>query len=90
MIEGLPEGEQRSIPPPSTSSTVIANDDLQVDSLATNDDRFSLHPDDPQNFLKLCLALRILIRRRITESDIDQADRLVRKYCTELILVRLL
>ena len=89
-IKGLPEGEQRSIPPPSMSSTVIANDDLQVDSSATNNNRFSLHPDDPQNFLKLCLALCILIRQRITELDIDQADCLVCEYCTELILVRLL
>lgn len=66
---------------------MAANDDL--DSHATKEDRFSLHADDPRNFLKLCSALRILIRRCITESDIDQADRLLREYCTELISVRM-
>jgi len=53
-------------------------------------DKFSLHPDDPHNFLKLCSALRILIRRRLTSRDIDHAEVLIREYCTELIHVRLL
>jgi hypothetical protein len=86
IIEGLPEGEQHGPPPPPLPSVVIANDDL--DSPATNDERFSLHPDDPRNFLKLCSALRILIRRRLTDSSVNQADCLLREYCTELISVR--
>ena len=63
----------------------IANDDL--DGPVTNDARCSLYPDNPWNFLKLCLALRILIRQHVTDSDIEQADCLLRDYCTKLILV---
>jgi hypothetical protein len=61
--------------------------DHDLNGPAANDDRFSLHPDDPCNFLKLCSAIRILIRRRLTDSSIDQADRLLCEYCTELITV---
>jgi len=86
MIEGLPKGEQCAIPPPSMSSVGIANND--PDGPVTKDDRVSLYLDDPWNFLKLCSALRILIKWRITDLDIDQADHLVCEYCTELILVR--
>jgi len=68
-IEDLPKGEQRAIPPPSMSSTGITNDD--PDGPVTEDNRVSLHLDDPQNFLKLCSALCILIKRRITDLDID-------------------
>jgi hypothetical protein len=46
-----------------------------------------LHPDDPGNFLKLCQALRLLISRRITDQQINQADELLRSYCLELIKV---
>lgn len=46
-----------------------------------------LHPDDPENFLKLCRALRILVSRRVTDEEIDEADKLMREYCTELIEV---
>ena len=84
-VVGLPEGEQRQLPPPSSSSTVIANDDL--DSPLITSDKFCLHPDDPRNFLKLCSALRILIQRHLTDSNIKEADRLLREYCTELIPV---
>jgi hypothetical protein len=51
-------------------------------------DRFQLNPNDPINFLKLCAAIRILLRRRFTDSEVDHADRLLREYCTELISVR--
>lgn len=67
------------------STTMVANDD--PDSPDTNDERFSMHPDDPCNFLKLCSALRILIQRCLTDLEIDQADRLLREYGTELISV---
>jgi len=67
------------------SSAGIVNDD--PDGPVTKDNRVSLHPDDPWNFLKLCSALHILIKRHITDLDIDQADHLVREYYTELILV---
>lgn len=49
--------------------------------------KFSLHPDDPANFLKLCAALRILIRRKLSDDDISQAERLISQYCGELIHV---
>lgn len=48
-----------------------------------------LHPDDPANFLKLCRALRLLMSRRITDIQINQADDLLRSYCLELIAVSL-
>jgi len=47
----------------------------------------SLHPDDPANFLKLGCALKILTRQWIREDEIDDADRLLREYCTELLTV---
>ncbi len=44
-----------------------------------------LHPDDPANFLKLSQALRLLMSRQITETQIGQAEALLRDYCQELI-----
>ena len=46
---------------------------------------FSLHPDDPDNFLKLGCALKILTHRWIWENEIEESDRLLREYCTELL-----
>ncbi|PBK68529.1 hypothetical protein ARMSODRAFT_1019655 [Armillaria solidipes] len=34
----------------------------------------NLHRDDPANFLKLCLALRILVKKKITDSELEQAN----------------
>jgi len=50
----------------------------------------NLHPDDPKNFLKLCRAIQILNLRMITEADLQEADRLLREYCAELVTVRYL
>ncbi|KAG1846974.1 hypothetical protein DFJ58DRAFT_730304 [Suillus subalutaceus] len=50
-----------------------------------DDLKFSLHPDDPDNFLKVCYALRILVRRVICDTEINEADRLHREYTAELI-----
>ncbi|KAF7965432.1 hypothetical protein HWV62_43531, partial [Athelia sp. TMB] len=47
-----------------------------------------LHPDDPDNFVKLSTALCLLLSCEITEDVIDMADELIREYCTELIDVR--
>ncbi|KAF7968608.1 hypothetical protein HWV62_30027 [Athelia sp. TMB] len=44
-----------------------------------------LHPDDPDNFVKLSTALCLLLSCEITEDVIDMADELIREYCTELI-----
>lgn len=61
--------------------------DEQLDDDDNRNDKFLLHPEDPANFLKLCAALRVLVRRRLTDLDIDTADRFLRDYCTELIPV---
>ena len=60
------------------------------DDIANSDrreDKFSLHRDDPKNFLKLCSALRILIQRRLSDRSIEQAGRMLREYGSELIPV---
>jgi hypothetical protein len=85
VVEGVPGGEQRVPPPPASQSYVNADEVVADPDIAH--DKFSLHPDDPKNFLKLCCALRIFVRRRPTDADIDRADRLLREYCMELITV---
>jgi hypothetical protein len=87
VVEGLPEGEQRALPPPTQIPTVMADEDNPIGASDTQD-KFLLHPEDPQNFLKLCAAIRILLRRQLTDADIDNTERLIREYCTELISVR--
>jgi hypothetical protein len=59
------------------------------DPSITSDDnpKFSLHPDDPQNFLKLSNALIILMKKTLTTEDISTADKLLHEYCVELITV---
>jgi hypothetical protein len=84
-VDGFPDGEQRVLPAPQHQDEAMP--DEQADGDDIQNDKFLLHPEDPTNFLKLCAALRVLIRRRITDSDIDTADRLLREYCTELIPV---
>jgi hypothetical protein len=79
----MAEGEVHQ-PPPQLNHPQDAGDGTEnLDDL-----KFSLHPDDPGNFLKLCSALRILVRRVICDTDINEADRLIREYNTELIKVR--
>jgi hypothetical protein len=84
-VEGLPEGEQH-VPPPPVNHTMMVTDDNIIDLEASND-KFSLHPDDPVNFLRLSAALQLLVCRRLTDSDIDRAEQLICKYCTELLPV---
>lgn len=83
IVEDLPEGSVRPPPPPPQSARTtqaVEADDLE-------DPKFSLHPDDPANFLKLSAALRILIQRKLSDDDIDRADTLIREYNVELIHV---
>lgn len=54
-------------------------DDVDVDPC--------LHPNDPANFLKLSLALRILLKRELNDMELNQAETLLEEYCTELISV---
>ncbi|KAJ2933395.1 hypothetical protein H1R20_g3689, partial [Candolleomyces eurysporus] len=44
-----------------------------------------LHPDDPSNFMKLCRALRLLLARQISDQEIDEAEKLLSEYCSELV-----
>jgi len=86
-IEGVSEGEQHVLPPPTQSATTAPNEEDQTDTGITQD-KFLLNPNNPDNFLKLCAAIRILLRCQFTDSDVDHADRLIREYCMELISVR--
>lgn len=45
----------------------------------------NLLPEDPGNFLKLCLAIQLLGKRRVTEVELQEADSLLRAYCLELV-----
>ena len=47
----------------------------------------NLHLDDPKNFLKLCHVIQILTQQTITEAALQEANRLLRKYCAELVTV---
>lgn len=47
----------------------------------------NLHPNDPGNFLKLCTALRILVKKRITDAELDVADTHIQEYAKEPMLV---
>jgi hypothetical protein len=66
----------------------VDTDDNIIEQDAIND-KFSLHPDDPTNFLRLSAALRLLVRRRLTDANIDHSEHLIREYCTELLPVSL-
>jgi hypothetical protein len=84
-VEGLPEGEQRVPPPPINHTTMVMDDNI-IDLEASND-KFSLHLDNPVNFLRLSAALQLLIHCRLTDSDIDRTEQLICEYCTELLPV---
>lgn len=45
----------------------------------------NLLPEDPGNFLELCLAIQIIAKRRVTEAELQEADSLLRAYCLELV-----
>lgn len=48
---------------------------------------YSLHPDDPATFLKLAVFLNIFLAESVKEEKLQEADRLVRVYCKDLIRV---
>lgn len=56
-------------------------------SIEDDNGKFVLHPNDPINFLKLCSALRILVKWTLTCEDVDKAGQLIREYNQELITV---
>lgn len=47
----------------------------------------ALSDRDPPNFLKLCRAIQLFTLRELSESELVEADNLIRTYCTELIEV---
>lgn len=77
-----PAPPTHTVPAPSTGEENPENEP------ETADTPFNLHPDDPQNFLKLSGALTLLGKHQIWESEIVESDLLLRDYCTELITVR--
>lgn len=48
----------------------------------------NLHPDDPSNIFKLVRFLELVLAKRITVVQVQEADRLIRDYCSELLHVR--
>jgi hypothetical protein len=84
-VDGLTEGEIRPVPPPP-APTAPAYEGLDNTDDSTNT-KFCLHPDDPENFLKLSAALRIIVRHQISDQDINDVDRLLREYASGLIRV---
>lgn len=76
VVEGLPEGDQRALPPPNTThiSIMTPNKEDPVNA-GINQDKFMLHPDDPRNFLKLCAAIHVLLHRHLTDD----------MHCTRLV-----
>jgi hypothetical protein len=55
---------------------------------ANDDTRPSnLHPDDPAHFLKLSMALKLLVSREITDEQLEHAGQLLRCYCQDLVRV---
>lgn len=45
----------------------------------------NLHPDDLPHFFKLTEALKLICAYEFTDDDIEDADRLLREYCTDLL-----
>ncbi|KIN93403.1 hypothetical protein M404DRAFT_171305 [Pisolithus tinctorius Marx 270] len=80
-VQDLPEGQLRGPPPPPGDHIEQLPNDLQM----PEDERLRLHPKEPANFLKLSMAICILIKRTITNHDIDTTDDLLREYGRELI-----
>jgi len=46
-----------------------------------------LDPKDPANFLKLASALNIFLSDMLTDTQVNEADNLIREYNVELIMV---
>ena len=87
MVKGLPEGAHQALPAPQDQQWENADENLFNTESSNN--RFLMHPDDSHNFLKLCSTLRILVQKRLLDSDIDLANHLICEYYTELISVHL-
>ncbi|EPS97090.1 hypothetical protein FOMPIDRAFT_1129209, partial [Fomitopsis schrenkii] len=56
------------------------SDSEQADSAHAN-----LHPDDPAHFFKLTKFLNLVLAVKVDDRSIDEAEVLIREYCTELM-----
>jgi hypothetical protein len=83
MVKSLPKGAHQALPAPQDQQQKNADKDLI--NASSSDDKFSMHPSNSYNFLKLCSALQILMQWHLVDSDIDLTDRLIYEYCMELI-----
>ncbi|KAF7377085.1 hypothetical protein MSAN_00127100 [Mycena sanguinolenta] len=80
--EDIPAGESRK-----RARTGRNNDeDSDDEELEEREARAppNLHPDDPPNFFKLSAAVKLLLAHPITDSQIDEAEKLLRSYLPEL------
>ncbi|PIL33759.1 hypothetical protein GSI_04384 [Ganoderma sinense ZZ0214-1] len=57
------------------------DDDDNASTMSTN----GLHPRDLDVFLKLCSALTQFLANELTTQNVEDADRLLREYCIELL-----
>ena len=80
-----PTGEE-----PIVDCGAIETDDIFGASDEESDDPMhpNLHPDDPAHFFKLSHFLKLVLATTVTDNMIDEADTLIREYCTELLHVR--
>ena len=70
--------ESDSAPSSGKRRRKTANDDTRPSNL---------HPDDPPHFLKLCMALKLLVSREITDEQLEHAGQLLQHYCQDLVRV---
>jgi hypothetical protein len=82
--EEIPEGEEAV---PDAGAMEVEDDLYANDKDDAEPAQANLHPDDPGNFFKLSEFLKIVLAHSITDKDIDQAETLIRAYCTELLHV---
>ncbi|KAF9229097.1 hypothetical protein BS17DRAFT_762812 [Gyrodon lividus] len=75
MVEDLPEGQVWL--PPTPPGNILPAEGAPTDEGSAEvieDNKFSLHPDNPINLLKLSTALGILIKQKLTDYNIALAD----------------
>jgi len=74
-------------PDESTDAPAPIDEDNPAAEATDVNIKYSLHPDNPKNFLKLSTALTILTKTSITHEELEVADNLLREYCIELTTV---
>ncbi|KIK33735.1 hypothetical protein CY34DRAFT_26988 [Suillus luteus UH-Slu-Lm8-n1] len=84
MVDDFTEGEIHPAPALPPTRTAPANEGFDITNDSTHS-KFCLHPDNPENFLKLSAAVHIIIWHQISDQDIDNVDRLLCEYTSELI-----